>query len=704
MSFLTSSLSDAVTAALPTFGGAVDVIAVQQPDGSICCSEFHVRFGHYQGIVGRKPHAVYLAVNGVQLGAKLRLARSGTVYFPDADDVGIEGDDTPASNSPRLSSYAAPSHDTSNVLAPDDDPMLPHEQARYASLSVSYPPSAPAHSASNSVSDEPHGAFEQVHQHQHYHVPGGASDTMAYSYVESPSASSNSRTSSRPWWLPRLMGSRTSDTAQRNAAAHTCQSHQLHKAQYATEFSTCSGEHISVRLDEGVRVYLEPEPCINGCASCAARLRHAHSNTTRSTVAGMVPGLEHVPELGLELSLCGSLDGYKPEDAHAMFKNRIVDVHTFTSKPHKIAEDRRLMCRLHGKIYPWREIAPAVLGMLAFGPLHNESCTGVGISTEVTESASGAHTTAGSVASAPFPPNAGSAGSNARLRPTAEELAAMPLHRGRNELVFAYESPGGARQELHARLYLWHWTDKLVISDVDGTITRSDLMGHVMPALGRDWSHAGVAALYRSIANNRYKLVFLSSRGVALSDRTRNYLETLKQGTETLPDGPVIVAPDTLTTALYREVVRRTPHEFKIEALDKLRQLFPGNVSPFYAGFGNRDSDEMSYEHVGVPSERIFTINPQGEVQCNVHTHEEGQKDHDGSNISLPSSSSASHKQTPKKVTTTLGLIKQDIHKLFPANHHEPAADDDFGDATFWRTAPFVDAVQDIEPGGSLPI
>ena len=35
------------------------------------------------------------------------------------------------------------------------------------------------------------------------------------------------------------------------------------------------------------------------------------------------------------------------------------------------------------------------------------------------------------------------------------------------------------------------------------------------------------------------------------------------------------------------------------------------NPSPFYAGFGNRPTDAASYASVGVPPDRIFTINPQ---------------------------------------------------------------------------------------------
>jgi hypothetical protein len=57
-------------------------------------------------------------------------------------------------------------------------------------------------------------------------------------------------------------------------------------------------------------------------------------------------------------------------------------------------------------------------------------------------------------------------------------------------------------------------------------------------------------------------------------------------------------------------VIRRTPHEFKIACLQDIRSLFPEDCNPFYAGFGNRDTDEISYLKVGIPKGKVFIINP----------------------------------------------------------------------------------------------
>lgn len=53
---------------------------------------------------------------------------------------------------------------------------------------------------------------------------------------------------------------------------------------------------------------------------------------------------------------------------------------------------------------------------------------------------------------------------------------------------------------------------------------------------------------------------------------------------------------------------------FKIAALKNIRNLFPDEYNPFYCGFGNRDTDAVSYRAVGISLGRIFIINHDGEI------------------------------------------------------------------------------------------
>ncbi|XP_022962065.1 phosphatidate phosphatase PAH2-like isoform X1 [Cucurbita moschata] len=203
------------------------------------------------------------------------------------------------------------------------------------------------------------------------------------------------------------------------------------------------------------------------------------------------------------------------------------------------------------------------------------------------------------------------------LTPTSEQLASLNLKEGGNTILFTFYTAVLGKQQVDAKIYLWKWNTRVVISDVDGTITKSDVLGQFMPFVGRDWSQTGVTNLFSAIKENGYQLLFLSARSISQAYQTRQFLFNLKQGGKALPEGPVVISPDGLFPSLYREVIRRAPHEFKIECLERIRELFPPDCNPFYAGFGNRDTDEFSYLKVGIPIGKIFIINPKGEIVVN---------------------------------------------------------------------------------------
>ena len=141
------------------------------------------------------------------------------------------------------------------------------------------------------------------------------------------------------------------------------------------------------------------------------------------------------------------------------------------------------------------------------------------------------------------------------------------------------------------------------------------MLGHLMPRLGRDWSHIGICKLYTAIEANGYQMLYLTSRPIGFADTTRAYIKGLKQDTQlSLPDGPIVMSPDRMIRSLKREVIYRKPQLFKIAALRNIRNLFPSDICPFYGGFGNRDTDAISYRAVGISLAKIFIINHEGEI------------------------------------------------------------------------------------------
>lgn len=199
------------------------------------------------------------------------------------------------------------------------------------------------------------------------------------------------------------------------------------------------------------------------------------------------------------------------------------------------------------------------------------------------------------------------------LRLTSDQLKALDLKPGENSMSFTVN-----KATCSAYMYLWTHETPVVISDIDGTITKSDALGHVLNMIGRDWTHAGVAKLYSDIVANGYNIMYLTSRSVGQADTTRAYLAGIQQDSYRLPRGPTILSPDRTMAALRREVYLRKPHVFKMSTLRDIRSLYGQDRSPFYAGFGNRFTDQISYRTVDVPRNRIFTINSNAEVSLDL--------------------------------------------------------------------------------------
>ena len=81
---------------------------------------------------------------------------------------------------------------------------------------------------------------------------------------------------------------------------------------------------------------------------------------------------------------------------------------------------------------------------------------------------------------------------------------------------------------------------------------RSDVLGHILPIVGQDWAQGGVAQLFTKIKNNGYRILYLSARAIGQARITREYLRSVRQGDLSLPDGPLLLNPTSLLSALHR--------------------------------------------------------------------------------------------------------------------------------------------------------
>ncbi|XP_019053619.1 PREDICTED: phosphatidate phosphatase PAH1-like isoform X3 [Nelumbo nucifera] len=306
--------------------------------------------------------------------------------------------------------------------------------------------------------------------------------------------------------------------------------------------------------------------------------------------------------MGFEISLCGNLlhAGMGLGPAGEAFDAHCISEEEFKSSSASIIKNENLVIRFKQKYLLWDKAAPLIVGMAAFGldlpvepkdtiPVDQETPKPKEETPETTSSPSGRrwrlwpipfrrvktlqHASSSSSNEEVFvdsesglrnphaqPSQTSSGGSDSPHKqllrtnvPTTEQIASLNLKEGQNVVTFSFCTRVLGIQQVDAHIYLWKWNTRIVISDVDGTITKSDVLGQFMPLVGKDWTQSGVARLFSAIKENGYQLLFLSARAIVQAYLTRSFLLNLKQDGKALPNGPVVISPDGLFPSLYRE-------------------------------------------------------------------------------------------------------------------------------------------------------
>ncbi|XP_048205301.1 phosphatidate phosphatase LPIN3 isoform X2 [Perognathus longimembris pacificus] len=341
------------------------------------------------------------------------------------------------------------------------------------------------------------------------------------------------------------------------------------------------------------------------------------------------PNPEHMPESlqdsvdMIALSLCGGLADNR-DISLEKFNQHTVSYQDLTKNP-GLLDDPNLVVKINEKYYNWAVAAPMILSLQAFQKnlpkrsVQREKATARERQGEKTEALSSDDEAPDSpvILEVPALPSSTPAfipTYKKSLRLSSDQIRCLNLQEGANDVVFSVTTQYQGTCRCKATIYLWKWDDKVVISDIDGTITKSDALGHILPQLGKDWTHQGITSLYHKIHLNGYKFLYCSARAIGMADLTKGYLQWVSEGGCGLPKGPILLSPSSLFSALHREVIEKKPEVFKVACLSDIQELFLPHGKPFYAAFGNRPNDVFAYQQVGLPKSRIFTVNPRGEL------------------------------------------------------------------------------------------
>ena len=152
------NLSDSVSTAWnsinpATLSGAIDVIVVEQEDGTLSCSPFHVRFGKFS-LLRPYEKKVEFKVNGKKQDYAMKLGEGGEAFFvfETSDTIPQSLQTSPLvspASSPPLDP-AAPDRANTMSLGLPEPPLLEldADQGKHRSASFTRPPPGPIYSSS----------------------------------------------------------------------------------------------------------------------------------------------------------------------------------------------------------------------------------------------------------------------------------------------------------------------------------------------------------------------------------------------------------------------------------------------------------------------------------------------------------------------------------------------------------------------------
>uniref|UniRef100_A0A4W3I291 phosphatidate phosphatase n=1 Tax=Callorhinchus milii TaxID=7868 RepID=A0A4W3I291_CALMI len=708
-----------------TLSGCIDIIVVRQPDGSLQCSPFHVRFGKL-GVLRSKEKVVDIEINGEPVQLHMKLGDNGEAFF--VEEMASNKEIVPfhLNTSPIMSEGAVLMETAMRRSSLDKQKNL--ESSQIPTNSHNSQPSPESLIGSNSVKKRRKrrrkSKVDSIKRDDNDDTSENEDmfsiEISSEEEIESTENSRYSETSRRREKCAissaRIITIITVCSKQ-SAVQHRKETTEVKPVKMNPYFlfSDKRSHHLGadgVYLDDITE--LDPEVAALYFPKCENNPANRSENGTRSESqspqsvgsSGMDSGVDSFSDtIGdlptIAISLCGGLNDNK-EITKEQFVERSVTYQQFSENP-GILEDPNLVVKIGTKYYNWSTAAPMLLAAQAFQkPLPKATVENL-LKEKMPKKGGrwwfswrGRNSSVKVVCSVPC--INGNGWSNRsysapvmilshirevfhQIRGEKGNLSSTTLHLililqlkdGPNDVVFSVTTQYQGTCRCEGTIYLWNWNDRIVISDIDGTITRSDALGHILPTLGKDWTHQGIAKLYHKVSQNGYKFLYCSARAIGMADMTRGYLHWVNEKGTVLPKGPLLLCPSSVFSALHREVIEKKPEKFKIQCLTDIRNLFFPNKEPFYGAFGNRPNDVYSYKQVGVPINRIFTVNPKGELI----------QEHAKTNVS-------SYVRLSEIVDHVFPLLKREHSSDFPCS-------DTYSQFTFWREQlPMVEN-QDIQ-------
>uniref|UniRef100_A0A671UXD3 phosphatidate phosphatase n=1 Tax=Sparus aurata TaxID=8175 RepID=A0A671UXD3_SPAAU len=611
-----------------TLSGCIDVIVVRQPDGTFQCSPFHVRFGKL-GVLRSREKVIDIEINGEPVELHMKLGDNGEAFFVQETEKHNVSLMLKLQNILITSSLSLIKD---NMDHRQHSPLTALEWDSYPFSDGDWSPCTTYGRSTLSCQ-----IFTQTQRNDETQFPSSSSKPSQSRPMSPKSdselmvkpAESMLRAESHMQWtwgeFPESTRVRLLES-DLNFGVRKRSQHQGPEDIYLDDLNALEPDVVARYFPKSESEQVPKHWVEMGRRSGSQSPQSVGSAAADSGTECLSDSAGDLPDV--TLSLCGGV-GENSEISKDKFMEHIITYNDFAENP-AIIDNPNLVVRISNRYYNWTLAAPLILCMQAFQKNLPKATEEAWVKEKMPKKSGRwwfwrkssvkqvsqrllGKVTASSVKTFEDMTLERS-GYSFKLLSFPVLQASLKLREGPNDVTFSITTQYQGTCRCEGTIYLWNWDDKVIISDIDGTITKSDVFGQILPQLGKDWTHQGIAKLYHSVHENGYKFLYCSARAIGMADMTRGYLHWVNDRGTLLPQGPLMLSPSSLFSAFHREIIEKKPEKFKIECLTDIKNLFFPNKNPFYAAFGNRASDVFAYKQVGVPVCRIFTVNPKGEL------------------------------------------------------------------------------------------
>ena len=138
--------------------------------------------------------------------------------------------------------------------------------------------------------------------------------------------------------------------------------------------------------------------------------------------------------------------------------------------------------------------------------------------------------------------------------PSHHILKEMNLKKGQNRVSFYAKSLDCSA---NFNVFLWDIRTPIIVCDIDGTLTKSDVRGYMETVYLKRYSyvHSGAVSLIKSLESKyNCNIVYLTTRPIEHQSETKQFLEKLEQDGILLPRGPLFTNKKFIGNVLYDEI------------------------------------------------------------------------------------------------------------------------------------------------------